>query len=62
MRVSISFSGFAAIGPTIPAVLAAEEHGLDGVWNAEHITYHDAVVPTVVHLRARRASTSASSG
>jgi 5,10-methylenetetrahydromethanopterin reductase len=52
MRVSISFSGFAAIEPSIAAVQAAEQCGLDGVWSAEHITFHDAIVPTTVYLRA----------
>lgn len=51
MRVSISFSGFAPIEPSIAAVRAAEAAGLDGVWSAEHITYHDAIVPTALFLR-----------
>lgn len=51
MRVSISFSGFAPIEPSIATVRAAEDAGLDGVWSAEHITYHDAIVPTALFLR-----------
>lgn len=52
MRVSIAFTGFAPIEPTIAGVLAAEEHGLDGVWTCEHITFHDGIVPTTTYLRA----------
>lgn len=52
MRVSISFTGFAPIEPTVAGVRAAEEFGLDGVWSAEHITFHDAIVPTTTYLRA----------
>ena len=54
MRLSIAFTGFAGLESTIPAVLAADEAGLDGVWVAEHIGFHDAVVPSAVYLRATR--------
>ena len=52
MRVSIAFSGFGGLESTFPAVLAAEEHGLDGVWTAEHLGFHDAMVPSAMYLRA----------
>ena len=52
MRLSIAFTGFAGLESTIPAVLAADDAGLDGVWVAEHIGFHDAVVPSAVYLRA----------
>ena len=50
MRLSVSFSGFGGLADTIPVVLAAEEYGLDGVWTAEHLGFHDAVVPSAVYL------------
>ncbi|GFG73190.1 LLM class flavin-dependent oxidoreductase [Mycobacterium botniense] len=52
MRVSLSFTGFGPILADLPAVQAAEECGLDGLWYAEHICAHDAVVPAAVYLRA----------
>lgn len=51
MRISLSFMGIAPIESTLPAVLAAERFGLDGIWSAEHIGFHDAVVPSAVYLR-----------
>src|SRR5688572_28930805 len=54
MRLSIAFTGFTGLEPTVPAVLAAEEAGFEGVWAAEHIGFHDAVVPAAVYLRATR--------
>ena len=54
MRLSIAFTGFAGLDSTLPAVLAADAAGLDGVWVAEHIGFHDAVVPSAVYLRATR--------
>ncbi len=50
MRLSVSFSGFGSLADTMPIVQAAEEHGLDGVWTAEHLGFHDAVVPSAVYL------------
>jgi alkanesulfonate monooxygenase SsuD/methylene tetrahydromethanopterin reductase-like flavin-dependent oxidoreductase (luciferase family) len=41
----------AAIESTLPAVRASERFGLDGVWSAEHIGFHDAIVPSAVYLR-----------
>jgi len=55
MRLSIAFTGFAGLESTIPAVQAADDAGLDGVWVAEHIGFHDAVVPAAVYLRATRS-------
>jgi alkanesulfonate monooxygenase SsuD/methylene tetrahydromethanopterin reductase-like flavin-dependent oxidoreductase (luciferase family) len=54
MRVSIAFSGFGGLESTFPAVLAAEEAGLDGVWTAEHLGFHDAIVPSAMYLRATK--------
>jgi hypothetical protein len=51
MRVSLVFTGFAPIASTLPAVHAAERHGLDGVWSAEHIGFHDAIAPSLLYLR-----------
>lgn len=50
MRLSIAFSGFGGLADTIPIVMAAEEYGIDGVWTAEHLGFHDAVVPSAVYL------------
>jgi alkanesulfonate monooxygenase SsuD/methylene tetrahydromethanopterin reductase-like flavin-dependent oxidoreductase (luciferase family) len=43
--------GIGPIASTLPAVLAAERLGLDGVWTCEHIGFHDAIVPSVLYLR-----------
>ncbi|HKY92024.1 MAG TPA: LLM class flavin-dependent oxidoreductase [Nevskiaceae bacterium] len=51
MRLSIAFTGFTGLESTLPAVLAAEKAGFDGVWSAEHIGFHDAVVPSAMYLR-----------
>lgn len=51
MRLSLSFTGFGSILADLPAVRAADEHGFDGIWYAEHICAHDAVVPATVYLR-----------
>jgi 5,10-methylenetetrahydromethanopterin reductase len=51
VRLSLSFTGFGAILADLPVVHAAEQCGLDGVWYAEHICAHDAVVPATVYLR-----------
>ena len=52
MRISVAFSGFGGLESTFPTVLAAEAHGLDGVWTAEHLGFHDAMVPSAMYLRA----------
>lgn len=51
MRLSLSFTGFGSILADLPAVRAADQHGFDGLWYAEHICAHDAVVPATVFLR-----------
>ena len=51
MRLSLCFMGIAPIAATLPAVLAAERLGLDGVCSAEHIGFHDAIVPSALYLR-----------
>lgn len=51
MRVSLSFTGLGSILADLPAVRAADENGFDGLWYAEHIGAHDAVVPATVYLR-----------
>lgn len=51
MRLSIAYTGFTGLESTLPAVLAAEKAGFDGVWSAEHIGFHDAVVPSAMYLR-----------
>jgi alkanesulfonate monooxygenase SsuD/methylene tetrahydromethanopterin reductase-like flavin-dependent oxidoreductase (luciferase family) len=51
VRISLSFIGIAPIESTLPAVRAAEQFGLDGVWSAEHIGFHDAIVPSALYLR-----------
>jgi 5,10-methylenetetrahydromethanopterin reductase len=50
MRLSLGFMGIAPIASTLPVVLAAERFGLDGVWSAEHIGFHDAIVPSALYL------------
>lgn len=51
MRLSLSFMGISPIDSTLPAVQAAERFGLDGIWSAEHIGFHDAIVPSALYLR-----------
>jgi alkanesulfonate monooxygenase SsuD/methylene tetrahydromethanopterin reductase-like flavin-dependent oxidoreductase (luciferase family) len=51
LRLSISFMGISPIASTLPALHAAEQSGLDGVWSAEHIGFHDAIVPSALYLR-----------
>jgi 5,10-methylenetetrahydromethanopterin reductase len=54
MRLSIAFTGFAPLESTMPATIAADESGFDGVWMAEHIGFHDAVVPATMAMRATK--------
>jgi hypothetical protein len=54
MRLSLCFMGIAPIASTLPAVVAAERLGFDGVCSAEHIGFHDAIVPSAVYLRETR--------
>jgi alkanesulfonate monooxygenase SsuD/methylene tetrahydromethanopterin reductase-like flavin-dependent oxidoreductase (luciferase family) len=51
MRLGLCFMGIAPIASTLPAVRAAERCGLDGVCTAEHIGFHDAIVPSALYLR-----------
>lgn len=51
MRLSLAITGFGSITANLPAIHTADECGLDGVWYAEHICNHDAVVPSTVYLR-----------
>ena len=50
MRMSIMFGGFGGLADTIPQVRAADAAGLDGVWSAEHLGFHDAVVPSATYI------------
>lgn len=52
MRLSLAFSGFGPLEGGVDAVRAAEEGGLDGVWTAEHIGFHDAIVPSALYMAA----------
>ncbi|WP_039797590.1 LLM class flavin-dependent oxidoreductase [Nocardia araoensis] len=51
MRISLAYTGFGSILANLPAIHAADECGLDGIWYAEHICNHDAIVPATVYLR-----------
>ncbi len=50
MRISIMFSGFGGLAETLQAVQSADAEGFDGVWSAEHLGFHDAVVPSATYL------------
>ncbi len=54
MKVSIAYTGFAGLDSTLAAVQTADEAGLHGVWVAEHVGFHDAVVPSTMYLRATK--------
>jgi alkanesulfonate monooxygenase SsuD/methylene tetrahydromethanopterin reductase-like flavin-dependent oxidoreductase (luciferase family) len=54
MRLSLSFSGFGPLAGSVEAVQAAEDVGLDGVWTAEHVGFHDAIVPSAMFLQATK--------
>jgi alkanesulfonate monooxygenase SsuD/methylene tetrahydromethanopterin reductase-like flavin-dependent oxidoreductase (luciferase family) len=43
--------GIGPIESTLWAARAAERFGLGGVWSAEHIGFHDAIVPSALYLR-----------
>lgn len=49
MRLSIAFTGFGELRPTLEVVRAAEDAGFDGVISAEHIGAHDGIVPTAMY-------------
>jgi 5,10-methylenetetrahydromethanopterin reductase len=50
LRISLAFDGSTPIKDTLPAVLAADELGLDGVWSAEHVGLNDGIVPSATYL------------
>jgi alkanesulfonate monooxygenase SsuD/methylene tetrahydromethanopterin reductase-like flavin-dependent oxidoreductase (luciferase family) len=52
MRLSLAFSGFGPLAGTVDAVRVAEDVGFDGVWTAEHLGHHDAIVPSAMYLQA----------
>jgi alkanesulfonate monooxygenase SsuD/methylene tetrahydromethanopterin reductase-like flavin-dependent oxidoreductase (luciferase family) len=52
MRLSLAFTGFGPLEGTVDAVRAAEDLGFDGVWTAEHLGFHDAIVPSAMYLQA----------
>jgi 5,10-methylenetetrahydromethanopterin reductase len=54
VRLSLAFTGFGAIDSNFAAVQAAEESGFDGIWYAEHICMHDAIVPATAFLCSTR--------
>lgn len=54
MRISIAFDGSTSVLDTLPAVKAADKHGLDGVWSAEHVGLNDAVVPSALYLSSTK--------
>ena len=52
MRLSLGFTGFGPLEGTVEAVQVAEGVGFDGVWTAEHLGHHDAIVPSTLYLQA----------
>ena len=62
MRLSVTFSGFGGLADTMPIVQAAEEHGLDGVWTAEHRASTMPSFPAPSTSPRRSASRSGLSG
>jgi alkanesulfonate monooxygenase SsuD/methylene tetrahydromethanopterin reductase-like flavin-dependent oxidoreductase (luciferase family) len=52
MRVSVGFDGSVALREAVALARAAEECGLDGVWNAEHVGLHDAIVASTAMVMA----------
>ena len=52
MRLSLAFSGFGPLVGTVEVVKAAEDLGFDGVWTAEHLGFHDGIVPSAMYLQA----------
>lgn len=49
MRLSVAFTGFGELRPTMEVVRAAEDAGFDGVISAEHLGFHDGIVPTAMY-------------
>jgi 5,10-methylenetetrahydromethanopterin reductase len=54
MRLSLAFTGFGPLAGTIEAVQVAEDVGFEGVWTAEHLGFHDAIVPSATYLNATK--------
>jgi alkanesulfonate monooxygenase SsuD/methylene tetrahydromethanopterin reductase-like flavin-dependent oxidoreductase (luciferase family) len=54
MRLSLAFTGFGPLAGTVEAVQVAENVGFDGVWTAEHLGFHDAIVPSTMYLQATK--------
>lgn len=50
MRISIAFDGSTRPSDALAIAQEADRVGLDGVWNAEHLGLHDAVVPAALQL------------
>jgi len=51
MRLNIGFMGIDPLESTLQLVRLAEECGLNGVVSAEHLGFHDAVVPSALYLQ-----------
>jgi 5,10-methylenetetrahydromethanopterin reductase len=54
MRLSLAFSGFGPLAGSVEAVQVAEDLGFDGIWTAEHLGFHDAIVPSTMYLQATK--------
>jgi alkanesulfonate monooxygenase SsuD/methylene tetrahydromethanopterin reductase-like flavin-dependent oxidoreductase (luciferase family) len=54
MRLSLAFTGFGPLAGTVEAVQVAEDVGFDGIWTAEHLGFHDAIVPSTMYLLATK--------
>jgi alkanesulfonate monooxygenase SsuD/methylene tetrahydromethanopterin reductase-like flavin-dependent oxidoreductase (luciferase family) len=54
MRLSLGFTGFGPLAGTVEAVQVAEDVGFDGIWTAEHLGFHDAIVPSTLYLQATK--------
>lgn len=50
MRIGIGFPGTESAADSLELVRAAEVAGVDSVWSAEHLGYHDAVVASSLFL------------
>lgn len=51
MRLNLGFMGIDPLGSTLELVRLAEECGLNGAVSAEHLGFHDAVVPSALYLQ-----------
>lgn len=52
MRLSVGFPGFGDLATSVQVVRAAEQAGCDGVWMAEHVGHHDAIVASTLFAQA----------